>query len=319
MSSWHTYPSIFNLGHRAVQDLLKGPVLVEEKVDGSQFSFGMFETQLENAPIHLLSTFVPELRVRSKGAVMHPDAPEGMFKAAVASVKERQHLLHPGWTYRAEYLAKPKHNALAYDKVPQGHLIVFDINTDEEQFLPYVEKKAEAERIGLTAVPLLFEGIIEDVQAFRKFLDTESVLGGQKIEGVVVKPVNYDLYGRDKKALLGKFVSENFREVHKQVWKAENPTNNDILALLGAAYGTPARWNKAIQHLREAGQLEDDVKDIGRLMKEIPSDIQKECEDDIKQKLFEWAWPHVRRQVTRGVPEYYKEQLLLKQFQMDTM
>lgn len=41
--SWHSYPSTFALGHRAIADLLLDPVLVEEKVDGSQFSFGVFE------------------------------------------------------------------------------------------------------------------------------------------------------------------------------------------------------------------------------------------------------------------------------------
>jgi hypothetical protein len=36
MNSWHSYPSIFTLGHSAISDLLDGPVCVEEKVDGSQ-------------------------------------------------------------------------------------------------------------------------------------------------------------------------------------------------------------------------------------------------------------------------------------------
>jgi hypothetical protein len=44
MSSWHSYPSIYNLGHRALTDLFSGGlVLVQEKVDGSQFSFGLID------------------------------------------------------------------------------------------------------------------------------------------------------------------------------------------------------------------------------------------------------------------------------------
>lgn len=35
MSSIHSYPNIYNLGHRAVTDLLGLEVIVEEKVDGS--------------------------------------------------------------------------------------------------------------------------------------------------------------------------------------------------------------------------------------------------------------------------------------------
>jgi hypothetical protein len=117
MSSWHSYPSIYNFGHKAICDLLKHDVLVEEKVDGSQFSFGVFKTVGEDDPD---ITAPVMLRVRSKGAVMHPDAPEKMFTKAVESVKEREHLLTLGWTYRGEYLQKPKHNALAYDRVPSS-------------------------------------------------------------------------------------------------------------------------------------------------------------------------------------------------------
>jgi hypothetical protein len=40
MSSWHSYSSIYALGHKALAELFMEPVLIEEKVDGSQFSFG---------------------------------------------------------------------------------------------------------------------------------------------------------------------------------------------------------------------------------------------------------------------------------------
>jgi hypothetical protein len=316
MSSWHSYSSIFNLGHKAIQDLLKGEVLVEEKIDGSQISFGLIETDPGD------SSYSPDeaglsLRVRSKGAVMHPDAPEKMFTEGVNAVKAIQHKLHPNWTYRGEYLKKPKHNSLVYDRIPRNHVIIFDINTGEEEFLSYEAKKVEAERLGFEVVPLLYSGMVEEIDAFRGFLDTTAILGGQKIEGVVVKPVNYDLFGRDKKVLMGKFVSEAFKEVHSTTWKQDNPSSGDMLAIIGAKYCTAARWNKAIQHLREAGQLEDDVRDIGKIIKEVPEDIKKECEEEIKDALMGWAWPHIRRVVTRGLPEFYKERLLAKQFEKE--
>ncbi len=36
MDSWHSYPSIYALGHRAVKEILTTPVLVQEKMDISQ-------------------------------------------------------------------------------------------------------------------------------------------------------------------------------------------------------------------------------------------------------------------------------------------
>jgi hypothetical protein len=301
MNSWHSYPSIYALGHRAIADLLTGDVLVEEKIDGSQFSFGVTEDG--------------EIKVRSKGAQLHPDAPEKMFTAAVASVKERAHLLRPGWTYRGEYLAKPKHNSLAYDRIPRGHIIVFDINSAHEEYLPYEEKQAEAERIGLETVALIYRGKVSGIADFRMFLDRESVLGGQKIEGVVVKPVGYAKFGLDKKCLLGKFVSEAFKEVHAREWKASNPGPTDIVDRIAGDLHTTARWDKAVLHLRERGVLEGSPRDIGALIKEVPADIRKEESDYIKDKLFAWAWPQIQRKVTHGLPEWYKDELLKQQFE----
>ncbi len=40
-ASWHSYPKIYGLGHKAITELLSDNVMVEEKIDGSQFSFGI--------------------------------------------------------------------------------------------------------------------------------------------------------------------------------------------------------------------------------------------------------------------------------------
>lgn len=301
MNSWHSYPSIYNIGHRAIADLLTVLVNVEEKIDGSQFSFGVTEDG--------------ELKVRSKGCVMVLDAPERMFILGVETVKRLAPILHPGWTYRSEFLAKPKHNTLAYSRVPSGNVIIFDVNTNEEAYLSYEEKTAEAARLGLECVPLLTRGMIGSAAELRMLLDRESVLGGQKIEGMVVKPAAYNLFGQDKKVLMGKFVSKAFKEIHSNEWRKENPTPADIIDQIVADLKTPARWNKATQHLAEAGMLEGSPRDIGALMKEIPVDIEKECTDEIKERLFRFAWPHIRRKVTAGLPEWYKDQLLRRQFE----
>jgi hypothetical protein len=88
---------VWALGHRQISELFLDEVQIEEKVDGSQFSFGIFNG---------------ELKARSKGAELIIDAPEQMFSKAIVTVKELAPILHDGWTYRGEYLQKPKHNAL---------------------------------------------------------------------------------------------------------------------------------------------------------------------------------------------------------------
>jgi hypothetical protein len=310
MTSWHSYPQIFNMGHRYIVDLLKSDVLVEEKVDGSQFSFGMIPATEKSAG-EVINGCV--LRVRSKGAEMHPDAPEKMFAKGVEWIRNNAERLTPGWTYRSEYLAKPKHNALTYDRIPANHIILFDINPGEEDYLSWEVKAQEAERLGLETVPRLFHGRVESIEQFREYLTRESILGGQKIEGVVVK--NYALFGQDKKVLMGKFVSEAFKEVHGREWKASNPTKTDVVQFLIARFHGPARWQKAIIHLREQGKITDTPKDIGALMQEVWPDIKKEAEAEIKDVLFKWAEDQMRRGVTAGLAEWYKEELLKAQFE----
>lgn len=296
----NSYPSIYNMGHKAIANLLKQPVYVQEKVDGSQISFGIGEDG--------------ELYARSKGCALNLLAPDKMFNQAVTVIKELAPLLTKGYTYRGEYLAKPQHNALAYNRVPNKNIIIFDIQTGLESYLPYGEVSAEANRLGLETVPLLFTGTVENIEAFRAYLSNDSILGGQKIEGVVIKPVGYDIFGKDKKCLMGKFVSEAFKEVHSREWAKENPSSKDVIALISDKYTTPARWAKAVQHLRELGGITDDVKDIGLIMAEVPTDVLKECEEQMKAELWAWAWPHIRRGLTRGLPQWYKEELLKRQF-----
>lgn len=297
MNSWHSYPSIYNLGHRVLVDLFKEPVLIEEKVDGSQFSFGLFEEGLT---------------VRSKGAEIVPDAPDKMFAKGIEVVKNLS--LTPGWTYRTEYLAKPKHNALAYGRIPTNHLALFDVNTGEESYLAYEEKCREGARLGLEVVPILYEGMVTDLEMFQSFLTRESFLGGQPIEGVVIK--NYARFGPDHKVLMGKYVSSAFREVHAREWKLNNPKQGDVIQRLIDHYRTPARWAKAVQRMRDTGGLEGSPRDIGLLINELPIDLEKECKEDIKDALVAWAWPKIVRGTSAGFAEWYKGTLLEKQFEV---
>lgn len=292
-----SYPTVFAIGHKMIEGLFAGPVVVEEKVDGSQFSFGVVDG---------------ELMCRSKGKQLILDAPEKMFVKAVETARILEPVLVPGWIYRGEYLEKPKHNSLAYERVPAHNIIGFDIATGIETYMTPDEKRAEFDRLGLECVPTLYEGEVSGLEMFNSFLERVSVLGGCKIEGVVVK--NYSLFTIEKKVALGKYVSENFKEIHGGEWRKANPTGADIVDQLIERYKTPARWQKAVQHLTEAGTLEGSPKDIGALMREIPEDTAKECEEEIKEMLYAHFWPKVRRGLVAGVPEWYKQELAKRAF-----
>jgi len=295
----HSYPTVYQIGHKAITNLFAGTVVVQEKIDGSQFSFGLIDG---------------ELQARSKGKQLILDAPEKMFTQAIAMIRAMD--LHLGWVYRAEYLEKPKQNTLVYSRVPNCNLIIFDITPGLEEYLPYTEVVAEAQRIGLEVVPQFFSGAINDLEFFKSLLETESVLGGTKVEGVVVK--NYSQFTQEKKVAMGKYVREDFKEENAKDWKARNPTGSDVAQSLVMRFRNVARWRKAIQHLQEQGKLEGSPRDIGLLIREVPADILKECKDEIKEELFAHFWKTIQRGVVSGLPEWYKEELLKGAFTDET-
>ena len=293
----HSYPSVFALGHKAIEGIFNGPVVIEEKVDGSQFSFGMIDGELE---------------CRSKGKQLFLDAPEKMFTKAVETARALAPILVPNYVYRGEFLASPKHNSLCYDRTPKNHIILFDVTTGLETYMQPDEMTAEAERIGLESVPVLFTGEVSGLEMFNEFLQRVSILGGCKVEGAVVK--NYSLFTMEKKVAMGKYVSEAFKEIHAGEWKKMNPTGADFVDQVIDKYKTPARWQKAVQHLREDGILEGTPRDIGNLLKAAQEDIEKECADEIKELLYTHFWPQIRRGVVSGLPEWYKQELAKSAF-----
>lgn len=293
MLTIRSYGSIFNIGHKAINEIFLDDVVVEEKIDGSQFSFYRTGDQVF---------------CRSKGTEINVKAPEKMFSKAVEWVVNNKLTLKEGYTYRGEYLRNEKHNSIKYDRTPKNNIIIFDIDTDEQNYLTHQEKCAEAERLGLETVPLIFSGKIETLEKLKSMINRTSILGDVKIEGVVVK--NYGRFGREKKILMGKFVSEEFKELHDKEWGKTSPAKVDVLEEIISSLNNEAIWKKAVQHMRDDGKIAGKVTDIGPLMRELSVDIKKETTDFVAKKLTEWAMPKVIRAVSNGFPQWYKKILL---------
>lgn len=298
----YSYPKVFNLGHPNISELLNGIVLVEEKIDGSQISF-MFNGK--------------ELHARSKGKIIVLGAEDKMFTKAIDAILDThdKHGLRDNWIYRGEYLEKPKHNTMVYNRIPKHHIVIYDIERKNQDFLPTDLKLEECNRLDLECVPSFYQNDGKHLteEDLKSCLNSISMLGNTKIEGLVIK--NYARFGEDKKVLMGKYVCEEFKELNRKNWKENNPGQNDIISKLGGEHKTEARWNKAIQHLKEQGVLKDSPTDIACLMKEIGHDIDTEQSSYIKEQLYKWAWPKIQRIVLSGFPQWYKEQLLKKQFE----
>ena len=173
--------------------------------------------------------------------------------------------------------------------------------------MPWRMVQDVAGMLGCPFAPVYAEGVLGSGQfSLDEFLDKSSILGGP-IEGVVIK--NPNIFDDNGKPLVGKYVSEKFRESHAKKWKKSDVTKGNLIEGLVEKYYSEARFQKAVQHLEETGQLLNAPQDIGPLMKEISVDFWAECEDEVKEDCLKFVRKELQRQVTRGFPEWYKDRL----------
>lgn len=302
------WTKIFALGDRHTQEIFNEEVSITEKVDGSQVNFGY------DVPGHL--------NMLSKGSTFHIGDNNKLFTPAALTIT---HLfdsgkLVEGWSYHGETLCSGRHNILAYDRVPQGHIALYGVTkADGSLVSSYDDLAAIAHNLGIGVVPELWRGKVDrgdasNVRAvmdlIEKLLDSESYLGGQKIEGVVIKNTNREIMvaGQVYPLVQAKFVSERFKEKHKADWNGLH--NKPVLQMIGELFKTPARWDKAIIHLKETGTYTGTPKDIGPLLKLLHKDIDEEDKENIKEMLFKAFSKEIKRAACQGFPEWYKEHLV---------
>lgn len=292
------YTKIFALGQSYISHIFDDEVEITEKIDGSQIVFGLVQG---------------ELHIRSKGGYIHDyltRKENDLFYPAIQHIISIKGSLADGYIYYGETLKKPKHNVLAYDSVPKGHIALYGAQDDRGYFLEYSVLEKEAKELRIDIVPILYKGKATP-EMILNMMDRVSILGGQKIEGVVVKNYNKPtvIGGHVSPITVGKYVSEAFKEVHSSSWKEEH-TGKGKWDLYKQNFRTPARWNKAIQHLTEKGELTSSPKDIGYLIKEVKEDISQEEKENIKDFLWKEFGDEVLRESVKGLPEWYKEKLL---------
>ncbi|MCK4814319.1 hypothetical protein KA005_01000 [bacterium] len=291
----NSFSKIFALGHRSIRSIFEsGEVEITEKVDGSQFGF---------------CKVFDEVGCRSKGRMINMDIPDKMFAQGVEQVERIAHLIPDGYKFWGEYLNKPKHNVIEYDRHPQNHIVLFGMESSDPHFeYSYGELLAWAELFKFDTMPLLFQGQLPngiEFEFIEQLLDNESYLGGHKIEGFVVKNWTQmvDQFGQVSWPMAGKFVSEKFKEKHGQ--HSRNAKLSGWNAVK-AQYQSEARWQKAVQHLKEEGLLLGEPKDIGPVLKEIQRDIIEECKDEIMHELWAVFHKELLKYATLGFPEWYK-------------
>lgn len=292
MSKISSYGKIESLTFRNM-DVFNDDIIIQEKVDGSQISFGIIDN---------------ELIVRSKGQLINKDK-AGMFSKAINYLFSIRELLEKNIIYRGEYLQKEKHNVLAYDRIPNNNIMLFDIEDLKRNSLSKEEKLRLAKQANLEFVLTLFEGQINQDEIKNKISELFKIpsILGSRIEGIVIK--NYNMMDKNGKYTCVKYVSDEFKEKHNRK-KVKMNNKNDISGEIASSLKTEIRYLKAVIHLKEIDNLKFSNEDIGSLLKEIHKDIEDEEQDFIKDLLYEHYIKGIKKDVAAGFVNWYKQYLI---------
>lgn len=298
------YTKVINLGNPYTDNALVGEVVLQEKIDGSQFRFGINEEG--------------ELVFSSHHNTLNRFAPAGMFKEAVEYLLSIEPIIKANFSndtyFFAEYLQKPKHNAIAYERIPKNHLVLFDALDNGK----WIKSNVRAEYASILNIDNIPEFSIEGKTSYSKedlqtILEAKPVpmLGGEfGIEGIVIK--NYSqtiLLGGQVFPLFTKYVRSEFKEKNDKVWGEVHSKKNNLEDFI-KSFQTEARWEKALIHLKEQNQIVGELKDIGILIPEVIKDVVAEEAEAIKQYLYKLYINDIKRSCSKGIPDWYKKKLL---------
>lgn len=301
--SMEKYTKIETTDKVDMQNLKNGTVIIEEKIDGSQF-------RIKIRKDGVLTFGSKSVDYTDESGV------EKMFQKAVDeftllwrefSVKNDVKELADDIMIFGEYLQSPKHNTLHYARTPLHNVIIFDIR-QFNSFYDYDRKKNFASQLGLETVPLLWKGDGSELsmELIESLLKTDSLLGNEKVEGVVMK--NYSQFRTEPRCagapMFAKYVRPEFKELNASNWKMEKSI------LEAEILNAEAKWQKAYIHCKERGELENMPRDIPKLVKEIHMDIEAEDKERIKELLWDKYGRELKSKICRGFAYWYKKKLM---------
>jgi hypothetical protein len=282
---------------------------VQEKVDGSQLSFRRDAKD-------------DDVLFFNKGKLLTPQNAK-FFSKSVQAILALKSNLNPDFIYHGEAVTRPKHNVLAYQKAPKHFWICFDIyDTQKERWLhPDEGLTEECERIGVECVPVVYRNQDSAVNPKTKCKELLQLIEkgeltsclGNKMEGLVLKHPRFINVHKGGKITASKFkfVTEEFQESHKP-----NPGKSAQNAEeIGQMYNTGPRFAKAVQHLKETGMWKENLPgarpgsepimaNYPLLLKELDSDLEQECREEILKVLEKLFMPRIKEAARRDLKEW---------------
>lgn len=290
-----------------IDEELDHHVIIQEKVDGSQLTIIKVDDQL--------LYYNKNSRCQPKGSSF-----------VDACLQLRSDFFNEGFTYHGESISnKPKkkndmvvyrHNTCEYLRPPRYNYIIYEIVDKNGYVLTPDETKKHLDGTGLEMVNVLYDSMHQDlkgmgIKEYIKLLLSQIEDGklesslGLKPEGIVLKVLNR----RRENGIYTsrfKFVREVFAEANiSKRDKLVDLSDAEFISQLGLIYDTPARKQKAKQHLEEKGQWkEEKYNNISTMINELDDDLLKEASEEIKDLLFVRFWPIISKQARGDVKAF---------------
>lgn len=293
---WKKYIKIRALGTDETEGIFEGTCVVQEKVDGANFSF-----YVENN----------KLLVASRNMVMVDKKNSGNWKAILPvteAYNQHKDKFNPNYLYVGE---STQRHTISYTDIP--NFIGYDIWNDEtESFLDWKEAKIEFESIGLSFIHVHFERegseiTIEELEECIK----HSLYKEGDAEGIVIK--NYSKLNKYDNPLFAKIVTDSFKEQNRAVFKGTNqPTKEgNSTIIIASTYSTEARIEKIIHKLVDEGNKLD-MSMIPVLFNAVAEDIFEENAVEIYHTFDKIDFKHLRGIVAKKCVPVLKRVLLEK-------
>ena len=302
------YPKVLHIGAPLVATVFYEEVELSEKVDGSQCRIELTDESV---------------MVGSKNQGI---ADPGMFEIA----HEQGERIHSETDWRTlgdhvtlfcEFLETPKHNTIKYDRVPLNHLYLFGamLGTDHMVTGGLIEM---AKHLVIDPPNILDCKLIESAEELKEFMTRESYLGGSTVEGVVIKNYNrtYDPLQVHSQEFIGypmtaKYVNKDFTAANAKQWNTiSRKTGVDAII---ERFFIGDRFNKAIQHVREEGNITYMKKDLQYLIPEFFDDLMDEKKEAMTNMIMGEVFKVIKRRASHYVVQSYIEYLTERQFSGD--
>ena len=242
-------------------------ITITEKIDGANASIGFEDGEL--------SCF-------SRKQKLSPENTLRGFYTLVQTfdVEKFREVLGDRYVIFGEWLVS---HTIKYPATRLSKFYVFDVwDTEVEQYVPWSVTKDFAAKLGLTTVPLFYDGPFVSWEHVQSFVGKTEMDAEPTGEGVVIKSQDRLDNKSSNTPPYVKIVAAKFSEVHQSKPHEVDPEKlaaKQVAEALAATIVTERRVQKLIEKAVDEGRLRADwdEKDLGTIAKFLGKDVYADC------------------------------------------